>query len=52
MLQGTGEHADLIPGGSDVEVNAANVHDYVRKYAEYRMVRAAEKALEASLASL
>ena len=29
-----------------MEVNAANVHDYVRRYAEYRMVKVAERALE------
>ena len=39
---------ELIPGGADTEVNASNVHDYVRKYAEYRMVTSAEKALEVS----
>jgi len=37
---------DLIPGGSEVAVNSSNVHDYVRKYAEYRMVKAVVKPLE------
>ena len=37
---------ELIPGGADIEVNAQNVHDYVRKYAEFRMVKVAEKALK------
>ncbi|XP_062606641.1 E3 ubiquitin-protein ligase UBR5-like isoform X3 [Saccostrea cucullata] len=41
-----GEEVELIPGGSDVEVNAQNVHDYVRRYAEYRMVKVLEKALK------
>lgn len=41
-----GEQVNLIPGGSDIEVNASNVHDYVRKYSEYRMVKVAEKPLE------
>ena len=40
---------ELMPGGADVEVTAANVHDYVRKYTEYRMVKVAEKALEVGL---
>ena len=40
------DHIDLIPGGGDIEVNASNVHDYVRKYAECRMVKVIGKALE------
>lgn len=41
-----GDQVELIPGGADIEVTANNVHDYVRKYAEHRMVKAAEKGLE------
>ena len=41
-----GDQVDLVPGGSSIEVTTSNVHDYVRKYAEYRMVKACEKALE------
>ncbi|KAK9719267.1 HECT-domain (ubiquitin-transferase) [Popillia japonica] len=37
---------DLIPNGKDIEVTSANVYDYVRKYAYYRMVKAQEKAIE------
>ncbi|KRT83810.1 hypothetical protein AMK59_4307, partial [Oryctes borbonicus] len=37
---------ELIPGGKDIEVTSANVYDYVRKYAYYRMVKAQEKAIE------
>lgn len=37
-----------MPGGADIEVNAANVHDYVRRYAEYRMVKVCEKPLVVS----
>ena len=33
-------------GGSEIEVTTANIHDYVRKYAYFRMVKSAEKALE------
>jgi len=41
-----GEQMELITGGSDIEVTPNNVHDYVRKYAEYRMLTSCEKALE------
>ena len=41
-----GEHVELVPCGGDFEVNAQNVHDYVRKYAEYRMVKVVSKPLE------
>ncbi len=51
MSQG-GDQMELIPGGADIEVNATNVHDYVRKYAEYRMVKSAEKALEVNITFL
>ena len=45
LIQG-GEQVELIPGGADIDVTVNNVHDYVRKYAEYRMVKSAEKCLE------
>lgn len=38
---------ELVPGGRDIPVNESNVYDYVRKYAEYRMIKTQEKALEA-----
>ncbi|KAL3890879.1 hypothetical protein ACJMK2_003152 [Sinanodonta woodiana] len=41
-----GEGVELIPGGSDIEVNAQNVHDYVRRYSEHRMIKVADKALK------
>lgn len=41
-----GETVELIPGGADIEVNAQNVHDYVRRYAEFRMTKVAEKSLK------
>ncbi|XP_069676360.1 E3 ubiquitin-protein ligase UBR5 isoform X2 [Periplaneta americana] len=37
---------ELVSGGRDMEVTAQNVYDYVRKYAEYRMIKAQEKAIE------
>lgn len=37
---------ELIPGGNDIEVNAQNVHDYVRRYAEFRMTKVLDKALK------
>nr|KAG5701108.1 hypothetical protein BaRGS_002584 [Batillaria attramentaria] len=41
-----GESVELIPDGAGVEVNATNVHLYVQKYAEMRMLRCQEKALK------
>lgn len=38
----------MIPHGRDVEVTASNVYDYVRKYADYRMVKSQEKAIDVS----
>ncbi|XP_058822733.1 E3 ubiquitin-protein ligase hyd isoform X2 [Topomyia yanbarensis] len=38
---------ELVPGGRDIQVNETNVFDYVRKYAEYRMIKTQEKALDA-----
>lgn len=42
-----GGSLELVGSGRDIEVTAANVYDYVRKYAEYRMIKVQEKALEA-----
>lgn len=44
-----GGQMELVRGGADIEVNASNVYDYVRKYAEYRMIKSQEKALEVNL---
>ncbi|KAK5646050.1 hypothetical protein RI129_004514 [Pyrocoelia pectoralis] len=41
-----GGSVELMPGGRDIEVTSANVYDYVRKYAKYKMVKAQEKAIE------
>lgn len=38
---------DLVPNGHNIEVTAQNVYDYVRKYAEARMIKVQEKALDA-----
>eukprot|EP00095_Tigriopus_kingsejongensis_P009543 maker-scaffold114_size351134-snap-gene-1.12 protein:Tk09543 transcript:maker-scaffold114_size351134-snap-gene-1.12-mRNA-1 annotation:"e3 ubiquitin-protein ligase hyd" len=45
MEEGGGS-AELVPNGRDIEVNAANVYNYVRKYSQYRMASCQEKALE------
>ena len=45
LCQGA-DQVDLVPHGADIEVNASNVHDYVRKYAEHRMLHACQKSLE------
>lgn len=37
----------MVQNGRDILVNEQNVYDYVRKYAEYRMLKTQEKALEA-----
>lgn len=42
-----GGSVELIPGGGSIEVNSQNVYDYVRRYAEYRMMKSQERALEA-----
>ncbi|XP_064474178.1 E3 ubiquitin-protein ligase UBR5-like isoform X2 [Ornithodoros turicata] len=42
-----GGSVELIPGGRETEVNASNVYLYVRKYAEYRMIKSQERALGA-----
>merc|ERR1711981_110151 len=41
-----GASIEFIKGGRDVEVNATNVYNYVRKYSQYRMISCQEKALE------
>lgn len=43
-----GGTVELMSGGKDIEVTSANVYDYVRKYAKYRMVKVQEKAIEVS----
>ncbi|XP_014299219.1 E3 ubiquitin-protein ligase UBR5 [Microplitis demolitor] len=42
-----GGSIDLVASGRDLEVTATNVYDYVRRYAEVRMIKVQEKALEA-----
>ncbi|XP_076167113.1 E3 ubiquitin-protein ligase hyd isoform X3 [Ptiloglossa arizonensis] len=42
-----GGSIELIPNGRDIVVTASNVYDYVRKYAEVRMIKVQEKALHA-----
>lgn len=37
----------MVHNGRDIIVNEQNVYDYVRKYAEYRMIKTQEKSLEA-----
>ncbi|XP_026278748.1 E3 ubiquitin-protein ligase UBR5 [Frankliniella occidentalis] len=45
--EGGGSVELLSPHGRDIEVTASNVYDYVRKYAEYRMVKSQAKAIDA-----
>lgn len=37
---------ELVSGGRDIQVNETNVYDYVRLYANYRMIKTQEKSLE------
>lgn len=39
---------ELVPGGRDINVTTHNVYDYVRKYAQCRMIKTQEKALDVS----
>jgi len=41
-----GGSVELIQGGRDQEVTSANIYQYVRKYAQHRMVSSQEKALK------
>ncbi|XP_022088728.1 E3 ubiquitin-protein ligase UBR5-like isoform X2 [Acanthaster planci] len=41
---GSGGQVELIPHGMETRVTVANVYDYVRRYAEYRMTTVAQKA--------
>ena len=52
-VQGAAEEGDsqveLVKGGKNVAVCPSNVHDYVRLYAEQRMLGSNTKALQVSL---
>ena len=39
---------DLVPNGSEIDVDSSSVYDYVRRYAEYRMIKHSEKCLQVS----
>ncbi|XP_076270049.1 E3 ubiquitin-protein ligase hyd isoform X5 [Rhynchophorus ferrugineus] len=41
-----GGTVEIMTNGKDIEVTSANVYDYVRKYAKYRMIKVQEKAIE------
>uniref|UniRef100_UPI00398F2B03 E3 ubiquitin-protein ligase UBR5 isoform X3 n=1 Tax=Pristiophorus japonicus TaxID=55135 RepID=UPI00398F2B03 len=42
-----GGQVELVPGGANIPVTPLNVYEYVRKYAEYRMLVVAEQPLHA-----
>lgn len=44
-----GGSVELVNGGRDIAVNENNLYDYVRTYANYRLVKTQEKALEVSV---
>lgn len=41
-----GGSAELVTGGQNIQVNESNLYDYVRLYANYRLFKTQEKALE------
>lgn len=41
-----GNSVELVPGGRDIQVTESNLYDYVRMYANYRLIKTQEKALE------
>lgn len=41
-----GGSVELATGGREIPVNDTNLYDYVRMYANYRLVKTQEKALE------
>lgn len=44
--EGDGSQVELIKGGKNVAVTSSNVHEYVRLYAEHRMVGNNKRALQ------
>lgn len=43
-----GGSVELVTNGRNIQVNEVNVYDYVRLYANYRLVKTHEKSLEVS----
>jgi E3 ubiquitin-protein ligase EDD1 len=41
-----GGHVELIPNGRNIEVTPLNIYDYVRRYAQYRMIKSQDRALQ------
>lgn len=46
--EGSGS-VELVTNGRNIQVNEVNVYDYVRLYANYRLVKTHEKSLEVIL---
>ncbi|CAK9249869.1 unnamed protein product [Sphagnum jensenii] len=42
-----GGHVELVPNGRNIEVTPLNIYDYVRRYAQYRMIKSQDRALQA-----
>ncbi|OTF69943.1 hypothetical protein BLA29_003354 [Euroglyphus maynei] len=47
-----GHGVELIPNGRNIRVTSQNVYDYVRRYAQYKMVDSQEKAIKAIRAGI
>ena len=46
MEEGDGGQVELVKGGKNVAVTPSNVHDYVRLYADHRMLGNSKNALQ------
>ncbi|KAL9891475.1 E3 ubiquitin-protein ligase hyd isoform X1 [Glossina fuscipes] len=47
MREEGGGSVELISGGREIQVTSQNLFEYIRRYTEYRLIKAQEKALEA-----
>lgn len=47
LEEGNGS-VELVTNGRNIQVNEVNVYDYVRLYANYRLIKTHEKSLEVS----
>lgn len=46
MREEGGGSVELISGGREIQVTSQNLFEYIRRYTEYRLIKAQEKALE------
>lgn len=48
MKEEGGGSVELLPGGREIQVTSSNLFEYLKRYTEYRLIKAQEKALEVS----